>query len=84
MCTAQRLNFLSVYVMHFLERKSQLSRVVWLSLKSGEIETRLCPTHRFPSVTDKSINSLGDSVLLNDDPKGSGAFQEDFSWSGQL
>lgn len=37
------------------------------------------PTHRFLSDADKNINSLGDSVLLNDDPKVSGTFWEDFS-----
>lgn len=43
------------------------------------MEAGLCPIHRFLSDTDKSINSLGDSVLLNDHPKVTGAFGEDFS-----
>lgn len=48
-------------------------------IKQGNRNQTVCPTHRFLSDTDKSINSLGECVLWNDDPKVSGAFQEDFS-----
>jgi len=43
------------------------------------MEAGLCPTHRFLSDTDKSINSLGDSVLFNDHRQVTGASGEDFS-----